>query len=187
MLSIYKFSAALVITSVILYTSCVSTTGSNAARDSVITASPTLYADTIDNVITGGDTSDYVILYLAIADTGKDYNSLRTEMFAINKALAIPIDTMGRYYNTKKKEIVLPDDDNDEMYRGQYFPRRFPSVSLSLEYYKTYDDISTSKNIALVAGMYEHKASADSALAAISSLGRHAFVLKAPVYAGCMH
>ena len=62
-----------------------------------------------------------------VADTGKDYFKLRNQMFRLNQLLHISIDTMGRYYNKMKDEIVLRENDEDEIYRGEYFPRRFPT------------------------------------------------------------
>lgn len=82
---------------------------------------------------------------------------------------------------------MLSETDDDEMYRGTYFPRRFPGESLSLEYYNTYDDRSSKKNIALVAGMYVTRQGADSCLEVVKDLAPRAFVLKAVVYEGCIH
>lgn len=138
-------------------------------------------------IIDVNDTSDNATLYLTVADTGQDYFALRTTMFEINKRTRLKIDTMNRYYNTRKKEIVLSDTDEDEIYRGEYFPRRFPGENLSLEYYSVFDKHSTKKNIALVAGIYETQKSADSMLSKISQLAPHGFTLKAVVYTGCMH
>ena len=138
-------------------------------------------------IIDVNDTSDNATLYLTIVDTGQDYFALRTTMFEVNKKTHLKIDTMNRYYNTRKKEIVLSDTDEDEIYRGEYFPRRFPGENLSLEYYSVFDNHSTKKNIALVAGIYETQKSADSMLSKISKLAPHGFTLKAVVYTGCMH
>ncbi len=130
---------------------------------------------------------DYQCLYITIADTGLSYYKLRAVMAKLNTNSHIRIDTMNRYYNAAKNEIVLRDDDEDEMYRGTYAPRRFPSESLSLEYAATYTRATAQKNIALVAGIYETKQSADSMLKVIKPFAGKAFVLKGEVYVGCMH
>jgi len=133
------------------------------------------------------DTSDFAIEYLTIADTGLSYYKLRNEMFALHKQLGWPIDTMGRYYSTKENKIVLPDTADDEIYRGEYFERRLPSENLSLEYFSSYNDSSSIKNIALVCGLYETKKSADSLLLILKQKSAHGFVQRAKMYMGCEH
>lgn len=130
---------------------------------------------------------DYAVMYVTVADTGRDYWLLRREMADISTQLKYPIDTMDRYYNAQKNEIVVSDTDEDEMYRGEYFPRRFTSNNLSLEYLDVYSKATTQKNIALVAGIYEAQKSADSFLSIIRPYAAHPFVVKANVYVGCMH
>ena len=69
--------------------------------------------------------------FVVVADTSFDYSTLHKKMFELNSKLKIPIDTMGRFYNKSKNLIALPDNDKDEIYAGDYFPRRFPSDNLS--------------------------------------------------------
>jgi len=159
-----------------------------AIKDTAVAvAAPTANADTTLPSTADDDTLNYATYYLVIVDTGQNYYPLRDKMYALNHTLNWPIDTMGRYYNVKKNEIVLPDDDEDEIYRGEYFPRRSPSAFLSMEYYNVYSEHTTSSNIALVANICETKATADSSLAVFKPQCGHAFVLKARVYVGCMH
>ncbi|MBX2930638.1 MAG: hypothetical protein KF781_01685 [Chitinophagaceae bacterium] len=86
--------------------------------------------------------------------------------------------------------IALPDDDEDEIYAGDYFPRRFPSETtenLSLEYLNFYQENARDKTIALVAGIYEKENSADSALIILKKVEQRGFKIKAKIYTGCMH
>jgi hypothetical protein len=99
----------------------------------------------------------------------------------------IPIDTMGRIYNKKKNLIALPDNDKDEIYAGEYFPRRFPSENLSLEYLNFYQKQAGEKTIALVTGIYETEKSADSVLTVLRKIEPRVFKIKADIYVGCMH
>jgi hypothetical protein len=108
-------------------------------------------------------------------------------MFSLHNTLHTAIDTMNRYYNTEKKEIVLSENDEDEMYRGTYFPRRYTSESFSLEYYRQYSDFSTEKNIALVYGIYDTESNANAALIQLKKYSKNAFSLQTTVYMGCMH
>lgn len=130
---------------------------------------------------------EYATYYVTIADTGNAYFPIRNEMLRLHQALAQPIDTMRRYYDLQKKMIVLPEDDEDELFAGDYFPRRFPSATLSLEYLTLYQKKAGEETIALVTGIYQQKASADSALAMLKKSARKAFVAKAEIYVGCIH
>lgn len=130
---------------------------------------------------------DYATYFLVIADTSKDYFLLRKKMMNIHSKMNWPIDTMGRYFNKEKNEIVLPDDDEDELYAGSYFPRRFPTRDLSLEYLDFYQERAGEHTIALVAGIYETEQSADSALTIIRVFDKKAYKLKSNIFIGCMH
>lgn len=130
---------------------------------------------------------DYEVMYIAVADTGTDYYKLSNQMYLLSKAYGMPIDTMDRYYNAKKDEIVVSDTDEDEMYRGEYFPRRSTGESLSLEYLRVYSEHTRDKNIALVAGMYSTQKGGDSMRTIIARQAPNSFVVKANVYVGCMH
>ncbi|KAA3436132.1 hypothetical protein [Rufibacter hautae] len=134
-----------------------------------------------------GDYEEYATYYVTIADTGMSYYPLREKMMALSQALPLPIDTMGRYYDTKKSLIVLPENDEDDLFAGDYFPRRGPDVHLSLEYLDLYQKKAGKKTIALVSGIYEKKTSADSALQVLKSAAGGAFVVKTEMYIGCIH
>jgi hypothetical protein len=82
---------------------------------------------------------------------------------------------------------MLADNDEDEIYRGDYYPRRFPSDNLSLEYLTLYKPVSGDKTIAFVTGIYETKHSADSARQSIINIQPKTFVLKSEIYTGCIH
>ncbi|MBK6338753.1 MAG: hypothetical protein IPF63_03905 [Bacteroidetes bacterium] len=135
------------------------------------------------------DTTDYnnATYFVVVADTSLDYSTLHKKMFDLNSKLKIPIDTMGRFYNKTKNLIALPDNDEDEIYAGDYFPRRFPSHNLSLEYLNFYQRQAGEKTIALVTGIYETEKSADSALTVLHKTEKKVFKIKADIYVGCMH
>jgi hypothetical protein len=126
-------------------------------------------------------------MYVVVADTGKNYYRHNDEMKKLSRINNKPIDSMGRYYNKAKNLIALPDTSSDEIYAGEYYPRRYASESLSLEYLNIYKDDSAEKTIALITGIYEKKSSADSALRSLTAVKGKAFTLAAPIYMGCMH
>lgn len=130
---------------------------------------------------------EYATYFVVVADTGSGYYTLREKMLALSKRILLPVDTMGRYYNAAKNRIALPDDDEDEIYAGDYFPRRFPSDHLSLEYLSFYQEKAGENTMALLAGIYENEESADSALKVLQKAEKKAFRIKADIYIGCMH
>lgn len=143
---------------------------------------------TADNNVADDTTDyDYATYFIVVADTSTDYYLLHKKMFNLSRQLNIPIDTMGRFYNTIKNLIALPDNDEDEIYAGDYFPRRFPSDNLSLEYLNFYQRQASEKTIALVTGIYETEKSADSALTVLHKTEKKVFKIKADIYVGCMH
>eukprot|EP01012_Entosiphon_sulcatum_P036216 TRINITY_DN46111_c0_g1_i1.p1 TRINITY_DN46111_c0_g1~~TRINITY_DN46111_c0_g1_i1.p1 ORF type:complete len:192 (-),score=23.66 TRINITY_DN46111_c0_g1_i1:521-1096(-) len=131
-----------------------------------------------------GNFADY---YVAVLDTNTNYNPIHAKMFIASNALKIPIDTLGRYYNKKKDKIILPENDEDEIYAGEYFPRRNAEENLSLEYLNMYKPDAKAKTIALVAGIYADKDSATAALKKMKTIEPKAFLLKSKIYIGCMH
>lgn len=158
--------------------------GIKAVPDTVINRNDTA------NVIAEEDSNDEnydVTYFVLVADTGLDYFRLCQKMISLHDKLKIPIDTMGRFYNQAKDLIALPDDDEDEIYAGAYYPRRFPSDNLSLEYLNFYSKQSKEKTIALLAGIYETEKSADRALSIIKQVELNAFIVKADIYIGCIH
>jgi hypothetical protein len=139
----------------------------------------------IDSLDVDEQRDDYADYYVVVADTGEKYNVLRDKMFDLHQSLNVPVDTMGRTYNKAKDLIALPDDDEDEIFAGDYFQRRNISNTLSLEYLQPYLSSSKNKTIALVAGIYETKEGADSVLKLIGT--PNTFTVKAHIYEGCLH
>jgi hypothetical protein len=168
-------------------TSCQNNADQQSASDTVA-AMQTPPADTALATTDGNNAEeDYVLLYAVIADTGYNYFVLNKAMYNLSAAKHIPVDTMGRHYDPQKKKIVLSDTDEDEMYRGEYFPRRFPSSYLSMEYYATYTSDSCGDVMALCAGLFENEAEADSVLTLIKPAAPRAYKVAAKMYLGCMH
>jgi len=107
-------------------------------------------------------------------------------MYTLSEQMNSTVDTMGRSYNAEKDLIALAEDDADDIWAGDYYPRRYPSEHFSLEYLDWYST-SDEKTIALVSGIYETSTEAKAALKNLRSFAPEAFVVKAEVYVGCMH
>ncbi|MET0393303.1 MAG: hypothetical protein ABW019_09185 [Chitinophagaceae bacterium] len=179
------------ILSVLFFAACgtgesskVASVTASAKTDTVKVLATTISAPLNDSLPGDDQMATY---FVVIADTGQDYPALRQEMTDLNRQFMIPIDTMGRSYNAVKNLIALPEDDEDEIYAGDYFPRRFPSENLSLEYLSVYKDGAGEKTIALVTGIYKTSKNADSARSVLQKNIPGAFVIKADLYIGCMH
>jgi hypothetical protein len=141
---------------------------------------------TLDTSGTNEQADAFADYYILVADTGSDYYSLRNKMIDLEHSAGIPIDTSGRYYNKSKDLIMEPDTTNGENYGDDYYPRRYPSKNLSLEYMNFYKPSSKKKTLGLIAGIYETQAAVDSTLQSIS-LPKSSFAFKSKVYIGCMH
>lgn len=140
-----------------------------------------------DTAIDQSSETETVTYFVVVADTSSNYYALHKKMFELNRQLSIPIDTMGRFYNETKKLITLPDEDEDDIYAGDYFPRRFPSNNLSLEYLDFYQEKAGEKTIALVTGIYETEKNADNAMIVLQKIEKNVFKIKANIYVGCLH
>lgn len=181
----------------LLFTFFIAACGTSSADQNVTIQHHLSKADTtnsVQNTVTTNnnlseDTANYesATYFVIVADTGSDYYLLNKKMYTLGVQTGIPIDTMGRFYNSTKNLIALPDNSEDEIYAGDYFPRRFPSQNLSLEYLNFYSEKAGEKTIALVTGIYETENSADSAMTALQKTGQKAFKIKADIYVGCLH
>jgi len=146
--------------------------------------------DTTESLTTTEDVNeepDYATVYTVVVDTGQEYTYLQQMMYDISRETGLGVDTMGRYYDTEKQRIILPDTAEDELYRGDYYPRRGSSTALSIEYYTIYDTAAIGKTMALIAGIYDNRHSADSLLEIIRARHSQAWVINAWMYMGCLH
>ncbi len=165
-------------------TATVATTSKDYKPTFVVDEPKAIVPEVTDSLIPAEEYADY---FVVVVDTGFSYAALRKQMFKISNELELPIDTLGRTFDQKKNLIALPENDEDEIYAGDYFPRRGPGENLSLEYLDVYQKSASKKRIAMLSGIYENKKSADSALKIIKRIAPKAFSLKANIYIGCMH
>jgi len=130
---------------------------------------------------------DYMDIYVVVADTSQVYQDLKIKMIDLREKLNIEIDTMGRGYDLKKDLICLPENDEDEIYAGDYFPRRYPTETLSIEYLDFYDRENGEKSIGIIVGMFDKKDKAENSLKKLKDFTNRGFIIKANIYMGCMH
>jgi hypothetical protein len=130
---------------------------------------------------------EYLPYHIVVLDTSFDYSALRNKMKEASEYAALTIDTMDRTFDKVKNAIDLPDDYEDEMYAGEYYPRLHASQFLSIEYLHLYKKDAAPQSMAVVAGIYEEAMQADSLLELLKPRETNAFVIKALLYNGCMH
>ncbi len=131
----------------------------------------------------------YMNAFIVVSDTSQNYFELRQKMFELNEKLKVEIDTIGREFNKRKNLIALPENHEDELYAGEYFLRRFPSETLSLEYLTHYtsDKKPTEGTIALVTIITDDIERAEKKLAEVKKYSLEAFIINSQIYLGCMH
>lgn len=129
---------------------------------------------------------EYQTFHLVTVAEGYDYDSLRRVAVAVASQLGTRIDSLGRMYDPRKG-IVLPPNDADELYRGEYYPRRFATPTVSIEMKYAYVAQSDTMRMLLVAGIFEEHQQADSVLALVKPLHPNAGVIDRELFIGCMH
>lgn len=180
-----KIKQFCVVLSCALFVACSSDL--SESESSAMADSATLVSDTLVGTDVESMPDEYQIYYIVVADTSRNYFALQKTMYELEDKMLFEIDTMNRYYNAKMDLICLPDNIEDEIYAGEYFPRRSPSATLSLEYINFYLPEAGEKTIALVAGIYEGEGEANVRLAEVRKMAKSAFVIKSNVFVGCMH
>lgn len=112
-----RYALIALLASTLLFASCGgsgNTPATAPATDSAINDSAAYAADYSE--------SEYDTVYVVVLDTNQNYYILQEKMYPLAATLGLVIDTMNRYYDLDKDRIVLNENDEDEMFRGEYFP-----------------------------------------------------------------
>jgi hypothetical protein len=139
------------------------------------------------------DSSDYAEYYIVRVAEGKDYNALKKIEIKTAKKAQLKINEETRIYKPAVG-IVLPDKCNDDLYCGEYYPRRpfgdRPHLSIEMKY-AFWDTIDEDPDqMIIVAGIFEleNKEKAKELTAKLNKLGfSFATYYKTKLYLGCMH
>ena len=131
--------------------------------------------------------SEETDFYVIVCDSGADYFSLRNKMIEIAETGKVQIDSLERYFNAEKNELILPEKHEDQMYAGAYYPRRFEGDFLSIEYLNQYHKNSNDKTLAIIAGIFANKNEAEQRKMLLNQNGFLATNSKCRLYTGCMH
>lgn len=132
--------------------------------------------------------TEYETFHILTIGEGYNYDSLSTQASQVAQHLHVKVDNLERIYDSKKG-IIVPDNSDDEVYRGEYYPRRFadPTVSIEMNYAFADSMAEQDKKMIIVAGIYEKKSQADSVLALTKATYPLAKVITKELFIGCMH
>ena len=144
---------------------------------SIVLLSQGLFAQTAE---------EYVTKYVVVAEQSSDYAELHALMEELSGELSLEIDTMGRGYNPETKLVCLPEDDEDEINAGSYFPRKESGEYLSIEHLDYYDGNYASDAMGLVV-LIGSKKDAEGALQLLYSTLDKPFVMKAKINVADTH
>jgi len=153
----------------------------------IVRNNPIVNKPTIDQPVEESLPDQVARYYVVIADTNLSYWAVHTTLIAFQKNSGQAIDTMGRYFNENANLLMLPENDEDEIYRGEYYPRRHPSTTLSIEYLETYNENCRSQTFACVVGIYENVHDAAKVVKQWKSTYPVIYSQEADIYVGCMH
>lgn len=161
-------------------------TKSATTNDSTTTARQPAVTAGIPDKATGDEHAE---AYVLVADTSNNYHALRNILQQAHEKTGRKIDSLGRAYYPEKDSILVPADDEDEMWAGDYYPRQTFDDFLSIEYVSLYryKENYEGRTMAAVLGIYAQSSTADSILQLVKPQFGNAHVIKTTIYLGCMH
>ena len=127
--------------------------------------------------------------YIVQVATGYDFDSLKNLSSTVASILGSKVDMMERIYQPNKG-IIVPDNSEDEIYRGEYYPRRpfgeqnFVSIEMSYGYEENETD---TLKMVVFANISELKNKADSVTAILKGIIPSTKTVKHDLFLGCMH
>ncbi len=127
--------------------------------------------------------------FIVVLDTSDQFNKMYDLALRTSKKFNIPFDTFQKTYFSETNLWGVSMSSEDEIYRGEYFPRRHGDEKeiLSLEYQNWYDHSSRDKNLMLVANIFHFSMDAEESVARWRPYFPNAFILQREIYMGCMH
>jgi hypothetical protein len=164
------------------------------SKDSAVaTADVSAKADSFDLDDSAGDldssnmANEYQTFYLVTIAEGNNYDSLLKVAQSAAKSLHLKVDLMNRSYHPEKG-IVVNDDDEDEIYRGEYYPRRSSGNFVSIEMKDAFmDNEKDPMRMLIISNIFENASQADSVLNIAKADFPSARAVKAELFMGCMH
>ncbi|MFH1045687.1 MAG: hypothetical protein V1727_01835 [Candidatus Omnitrophota bacterium] len=120
--------------------------------------------------------------YLLILYSTRDYQDALKFANEASKNLVLPFKNEEKKYSAKKG-IYFSESIDDEIYRGEYYPRRYFDDYISLENSSAYRGLVPGE-IIVVAGVFGERTLANDALVDIKAFYPDAYVKKTVVWMG---
>lgn len=125
--------------------------------------------------------------HVIIVSIGNNYDSLATIGKKVAKELNVEYKTLDRIYDNKRG-IILPDTSPDEIFAGEYYPRRYEGSFVSVEHRGPYDDKATSDmEMVVIAGIFEQKNDAQQLFKKVKKVYPAAKLVSTKLFIGCLH
>jgi len=152
---------------------------------------PVTESNNSTNDSTYNEMMDFQTYHILTVTEGYSFDSLDAVSKEVAEKLDTKLDYMGRIYDPSKGIILSPDDE-DEIYKGEYFPRRFEGNSISIEMGYALADLTERlkgdrMKMVVVAGLFQERNKADSVLNILKAFFPHSQVIARDLYVGCMH
>lgn len=145
--------------------------------------------DTIVNEMPEEQESETASYYIVEVAAGYNFDSLKSISTSTAALLGVKFDMLEREYKVQKG-IIVPDSSADEMYRGEYYPRRpIGNESIvSIEMADSYRNEATDTlQMIVMAGMYAEKRNADSVATLLRKKYPSTKTYISELFLGCMH
>jgi hypothetical protein len=127
--------------------------------------------------------ADNQAFWILLGDSSSQYWSLLKHAAVFAQQNNILFDSLDRHFDAQQHTVVVNQSSEDEMYRGEYFPRRQTGTFMSIEPFSSY--FPTYKGTAMieVLGIYDQ---VDSACIAMKQFP-NARMKTCKLYMGCLH
>ncbi|MBX7158444.1 MAG: hypothetical protein K1X66_08685 [Verrucomicrobiae bacterium] len=129
--------------------------------------------------------------YLVILGNYRDFHEANRQAKNMSKISHTPFSLRNHIYD-EKRGLILPDNDPDESYAGDYLLRRdnldyeTHQEYLSIEKSEAYPGLAQSHYI-ILAGIYKDRADAQKSLKYYQPITSKAYIKKTKIYMGCIH
>jgi hypothetical protein len=133
--------------------------------------------------------SEFETFYIVQVARGHNFDSLKAISSNAVAVLGSRFSMLDRVYKPGKG-IIVPQSSDDEIYAGEYYPRRpsedenFVSIEMAREFLN--EKQATSEMLS-IAGIYSLKSQADSVADLLKEKIPTVKTLKQELYMGCMH
>ncbi|WP_207510587.1 hypothetical protein [Longitalea luteola] len=156
--------------------------------DSVKIAEPVAAKDSAMDEVNSTDEESGTFYVVEVA-RALNYDSLKVISTNTASLLGTKLNMLDRIYKSGKG-IIVPEDSDDELYRGEYFPRRpfedqnFVSIEMSNGFI---DNNADTLEMVVIAGIYSLQSQADSVASLLKDKMSTVKTVKQEMFLGCMH